>query len=456
MSDGYCRNLQEWLPNLERLIKKLNSSSGTIRQSALDELAVMDDADCLAAFECLLPTVSEDVAVMFLSKISQFRSQETCLTVARIALNTPRPKIRAVAIRELRKYHSDHYVPELLQLLTVPLTASSAFVNLPNGNLALQRFVLRELRDRKELHRYTKYVNSAEVRSFNVTMNFSVVAKRLALNANSRFDPSLKMQGLMTGADILVDDMAAQKLLAGQKQILDAQLASINAATERNNHRIIQLLEATQGVSPGVTPNAWWHWWNQENERTPGRKPLVGFQRYDDPFTSSVAAYSAAEVVGKVLQMSCLVKGTLVQTSKGLMAVDQIQVGDLVMAQDVNTSELSLKPVLETTVRPPTTTIRIVLEDEVVQATAGHPWWVSGKGWLRTKELEAGMMLHTARGNTKVLGIEPVEKEVETYNLVVADSHTYFVGQNRLLSYDNTPVKATLHTVPGYGLLAAD
>jgi hypothetical protein len=169
MSDRYCRNLQEWLPNLERLIKRLNSSSEKSRRNALDELAGIDDPGCLAAFECLLPTVSADVARLLINKISLFRSQETCLMLVRVALSsTSRPKLHALAIRELRKYHADHYVPELLQLLTVPASVSSAFVNLPNGDLALQRFVLRELLDRKELHRYTKYVNTAEVQSFHL------------------------------------------------------------------------------------------------------------------------------------------------------------------------------------------------------------------------------------------------------------------------------------------------
>jgi hypothetical protein len=35
------------------------------------------------------------------------------------------------------------------------------------------------------------------------------------------------------------------------------------------------------------------------------------------------------------------------------------------------------------------------------------------------------------------------------YNLVVADFHTYFVGQTKLLSHDVTPREPTLARVPG-------
>ena len=37
----------------------------------------------------------------------------------------------------------------------------------------------------------------------------------------------------------------------------------------------------------------------------------------------------------------------------------------------------------------------------------------------------------------------------KTYTLVVADFHTYFVGEMKILSHDNTLHSATTITVPG-------
>ena len=37
----------------------------------------------------------------------------------------------------------------------------------------------------------------------------------------------------------------------------------------------------------------------------------------------------------------------------------------------------------------------------------------------------------------------------ETYNLVVADFNTYFVGESGILVHDNTPRKPTRAVVPG-------
>ena len=154
------------------------------------------------------------------------------------------------------------------------------------------------------------------------------------------------------------------------------------------------------------------------------------------------------------IQYSCLVAGTLIQTSTGLVPVESVQIGDLVVSQNVETAELTLKPVILTTVRPPKTTIKIKAGSETIEATGGHLWWVSGHGWVKSRELKPGMMLHTATGTTEVE--ETVENPTPqpTYNLVVDEFHTYFVGPQRVLSYDNTLLKPTLRQVPGYGLIA--
>jgi hypothetical protein len=100
----------------------------------------------------------------------------------------------------------------------------------------------------------------------------------------------------------------------------------------------------------------------------------------------------------------------------------------MVVAQDVETGELALKPVLQTTVRPPKTTLTIVTDNSKIHATAGHRWFVAGQGWLMTRELKPDMLLHNATGTTRIADVIEDAKEQETYNLVVDGFHTYFVG----------------------------
>jgi hypothetical protein len=75
-------------------------------------------------------------------------------------------------------------------------------------------------------------------------------------------------------------------------------------------------------------------------------------------------------------------------------------------------------------------------------------FWVSGEGWIKSRNLQSGMVLHTADGPARVTNVE-AGQTAETYNLVVADFNTYFVGEQKLLSHDNTVRRPTTTVVPG-------
>ena len=83
-----------------------------------------------------------------------------------------------------------------------------------------------------------------------------------------------------------------------------------------------------------------------------------------------------------------------------------------------------------------------------IHCSGGHPFWVSGEGWVKARDLKPNARLHAvdgtrAIGSIKQTGFEP------TYNLIVADFHTYFVGQGKILSHDNTIREPTEAVVPG-------
>jgi hypothetical protein len=136
------------------------------------------------------------------------------------------------------------------------------------------------------------------------------------------------------------------------------------------------------------------------------------------------------------------------------MPIDQVKVGDRVLSQHPVTGELAYKPVIGITTRKPQSLTRISLGSEVIGATHGHPFLVVGEGWKMAKQLKVGMRLHTPSGSVVVDGLQDVsglkpfyERLAEkpdadagddlAYNLVVDESHTYFVGQHRVLVFDN-------------------
>ncbi len=161
---------------------------------------------------------------------------------------------------------------------------------------------------------------------------------------------------------------------------------------------------------------------------------------------------------------SCFGAGTLVTTLAGPMPIEQIQIGDRVLAQDPETGELAYKLVLTTTVRPASSMLNLSVRrsnpqgapdgdldpnaGETFLTTKGHPFWVDGQGWQMAKNLEPGTRLHAACGSVEVTDLEPADG-VEAYNLVVDEFHTYFVGKNHLLVHDNSFARPLLNSVPG-------
>jgi hypothetical protein len=90
-----------------------------------------------------------------------------------------------------------------------------------------------------------------------------------------------------------------------------------------------------------------------------------------------------------------------------------------------------------------------------MEATGGHVFWASGKGWMKARDLQPERRLHTILGTVDVDHVEPGEPQ-ETFNLVVADFHTYFVGQAKILTHDNTIRRPTTCVVPGLTRQTAD
>jgi hypothetical protein len=109
---------------------------------------------------------------------------------------------------------------------------------------------------------------------------------------------------------------------------------------------------------------------------------------------------------------------------------------------------LAYKPVLQTTVRPPKELTTLRFGDETIVCTGGHRFWSSGSGWVKARDLEPQTLLHTVTGNTPVWSAKK-GSTAETYNLVVADFHTYFVGKTGVLCQDLLIPHATNSVVPG-------
>ncbi len=224
--------------------------------------------------------------------------------------------------------------------------------------------------------------------------------------------------------------------MAGERQVADA-----NQKTAALNERIIAVLTGTTDQALGSDPRAWWSWWqNYTDYYHPDDRPVYGTQD-----TSSVYILPPAQSSGPV---ECFARGTPVWTKTGERPIEALQIGDLVLSQNVNTGEIRYKPVIARTLRPAGPIVQISTGDEKLLATRGHPLWVDGVGWRMAKELGDGAVLNALVGTERIQAVQSAA-EAETYNLVVEDFNTYFVGRSGILAHDNTPRRPTRATLPG-------
>ena len=156
--------------------------------------------------------------------------------------------------------------------------------------------------------------------------------------------------------------------------------------------------------------------------------------------TSTVSVAAEAAVTPK-----CFVAGTAVVTSVGLVAIEHIKPGDVVLAENEETGEIAYKEVVQTftNITNEITHVTVTTEDgqtETIDATPHHPFYVEGKGWVDACALHAGMVVWLADGTKAIVTdvvTEGLEHPVTVYNFEVTDFHTYFVGDSGILVHNN-------------------
>jgi hypothetical protein len=118
---------------------------------------------------------------------------------------------------------------------------------------------------------------------------------------------------------------------------------------------------------------------------------------------------------------TCFPRGTLVHTDKGLVPIERIKIGDLVLSQPEMTGVIEYKPVLRTFCHQGETILAFsyVVDGEggnssMLYPTGSHPFWVVDEGWCRADLLGSGARLLLADGRTAiVLSCVPVYRTSE-------------------------------------------
>ncbi|AJQ96673.1 choice-of-anchor A family protein [Gynuella sunshinyii] len=142
----------------------------------------------------------------------------------------------------------------------------------------------------------------------------------------------------------------------------------------------------------------------------------------------------------KACNMNSFNGDTLVATELGLKPIQDIRIGDKVWAYDEATGEKSLQTVVHLiTGEGDKEIVNITLDSgEVIEATAGHPFYVPGlHDWVNAGELTLEQSLMDLDGeNVTILKLVQTTEKTKVYNLTVANDHTYYVGEYGVLAHN--------------------
>ena len=398
--------LETWRPRILKIRGEMMKISHSKRIKAREALLAIDDAAAIGAIEELLSNESQWHAEIVLNMLADMTDPAATISLARHAVYSPWHDVRQKAARLLAKRPYEEYVPAMLQTMQTRMDARVATTRTRRG-YETSLLLVRETQDSFDRQKFDDIRPTA----------------RLAVaihHDNARID--------------LRNQMIAEALNVATDQELPAQ------------------------------PHAWWNWWDEHNEvYVEGEKPVRDFSReaelaridriqdfWQQEQQRDAQRWIESDIRSAIPQRrkDCLAAGTPVWTSRGKVAVELIQAGDMVLSQNEESGELDYKVVLRTTVRPEEQLIRVHTGAESFMVSGGHPFWVIGRGWTKARELDSGMTLHTLRGTVQISGLSPGREE-PTYNLIVADFNTYFIGDTRTLTHDNTTRQPSNLVLPG-------
>lgn len=412
------QSLEKYGPKIKQLLSK-DSSYDSVSRS----LAEISDPVAIPAMEMAASSMGDTAAKLVVQWLGKIDSPEASQSLSRFALNYPTSAIREFATEQLRDKPVYDYMPELLAGLSGSIQATLVPATDRRGNLVgyRQAFAKEGMNE-----------NRVMLVDRGLTMR-----GRQELRAR---DP----------INQLIQNMA-QGQLAADATVRANRVEAENSDIRSRNKQIVSLISDITDKEFVNVPADVWTWWDEYNETNYQDYKPARYRR--DAMTFEVPEYSGGiaptgRTSGGGASGECFVAGTLISTQRGLRAVEQVEVGDMALSRNASTGELCWKPVIARTTRPPEPTLKLSVDDSQLQCTTGHLLWVSGKGWTKASQIKEGDLLHTAADPAVVTKV--IKANVApTFNLEIAENHTYFVGSSRVLSHDVTPRGASRDLVPG-------
>ncbi|MGI5413873.1 polymorphic toxin-type HINT domain-containing protein [Streptomyces chartreusis] len=147
---------------------------------------------------------------------------------------------------------------------------------------------------------------------------------------------------------------------------------------------------------------------------------------------ASVGAKTAGRILGKC---HSFLPGTGVLLADGKRkAIEDVEVGDVVVTTDTETGETVEKTVVDTITTEDDkdfTELTVATNDGVssIAATDTHPFWVPrDHEWIKAGDLHPGQWLRTSSGtHVQITAVSHYTKRQRTHDLTIEDIHAYYV-----------------------------
>lgn len=137
----------------------------------------------------------------------------------------------------------------------------------------------------------------------------------------------------------------------------------------------------------------------------------------------------------------CFIAGTLVHCENGLKKIEDVQIGDKVLAYNEETGEQAYKTVLHLFRNESKDWTGITVNDNEIVSTPGHKYYLPLlKQWISAQDLKVGNTVLLSNGQlAKVQSTRSIHYDTPqtTYNFEVEDFHTYYVETGVLVHNQN-------------------
>ncbi|WP_139279198.1 polymorphic toxin-type HINT domain-containing protein [Seinonella peptonophila] len=134
----------------------------------------------------------------------------------------------------------------------------------------------------------------------------------------------------------------------------------------------------------------------------------------------------------------CFTAGTIVKTDKGDKPIEEIKVGDRVLAKDDKTGKQAYKEVEWLFKKTVHKVYDVHIGKTIIHTTEEHPFWVKGFGWVAVEDLKPGMLLEDDDGKlVKVDQVIVKKQQTFVYNFKVRDYHSYYVSNLHIWTHNS-------------------